>query len=86
MDILIVMIAFLAFVFVYLLPSLVAYFRRHRNANSICVVNLFFGWTLVGWVLCLAWSVSSNVYEAPASEGSEGKPHKYWTTPPSPKC
>jgi hypothetical protein len=45
-------------VLLYLLPSMIASKRQHPSANSICIINIFFGWTLVGWVLCLAWSAS----------------------------
>ncbi|WP_131751207.1 MULTISPECIES: superinfection immunity protein [Legionella] len=38
----------------YFLPALIASKRNHQLANSIAVVNLFFGWTLLGWVLSLA--------------------------------
>jgi hypothetical protein len=47
--------------FVYMLPAMIAYRRDHMNRASILIVNLFFGWTMIGWVVCLAWSVSSNV-------------------------
>lgn len=50
----------------YLLPSIIANSRKHKNKNSICVINIFFGWTILGWVVCLAWSVSSNVETATA--------------------
>jgi hypothetical protein len=29
----------------------------------IFILNLFFGWSLLGWVICLAWSFSSDVRE-----------------------
>lgn len=45
----------------YFLPSLIAIFRFHNSKNSIAVINLFFGWTILGWVICLAWCVSGNV-------------------------
>jgi hypothetical protein len=48
-------------VIAYLLPSIIAAVRGHRNSNSICVVNIFLGWTLLGWVIALAWSFSDNV-------------------------
>lgn len=44
----------------YLLPSIVASKRHHRNANSICILNIFFGWTFIGWVVSLAMAMSSN--------------------------
>lgn len=42
----------------YFLPSLIAWLREHAYVNSITVINLFLGWTLIGWVVCLAWSLS----------------------------
>ena len=42
---------------IYFLPALVAKKRRHPHVAAILVVNIFFGWTLLGWVGCLAWSL-----------------------------
>lgn len=44
----------------YFTPTIVATRREHMSIGSIFVVNLFFGWTLVGWVLSLAWALNSN--------------------------
>jgi len=41
----------------YFLPGLIAYFRNHENAVAIMMLNLFLGWTLIGWVAALVWSV-----------------------------
>jgi hypothetical protein len=38
------------------LPALVAKFRRHPNTAAIFLVNLFFGWTFIGWVIALIWA------------------------------
>lgn len=43
-------------VLLYFLPSLVA--RKKPNANSVFVLNLFLGWTLIGWVVALAMAVN----------------------------
>ena len=42
----------------YFLPSIAGW--NKRNANSIIVLNLFLGWTLIGWVAALIWAVSSD--------------------------
>ena len=34
----------------YMLPALIAALRKHRQQNPIFILNLFFGWTLIGWV------------------------------------
>ncbi|SHG52776.1 Short C-terminal domain-containing protein [Fodinibius roseus] len=44
----------------YFLPSLVAMLRRHDNTGSIFVLNLLLGWTILGWVIGLVWSFSSQ--------------------------
>jgi hypothetical protein len=48
------------FLFVYLLPTIIATTRQHRNAGPIIVINLFLRWTILGWIVALAWSVSAN--------------------------
>lgn len=40
----------------YFLPMLIAIFRRHHNAMAISLVNVVFGWTLLGWIVALIWS------------------------------
>ena len=42
----------------YFLPSIIATVRNHHNGWSIIVLNLFLGWTFLGWVVGLIWSVS----------------------------
>ena len=43
--------------FVYFLPTIVACSRNHTNALAIFILNLFLGWTLIGWVVALIWAV-----------------------------
>ena len=43
-------------VVVYFLPVIVALMNGHRNATSVGVLNLFLGWTFLGWVLALVWA------------------------------
>ncbi|MCL1885621.1 MAG: superinfection immunity protein [Dehalococcoidia bacterium] len=44
-------------VVIYFLPTIIAVLRHHRNALAVFLVNLFFGWTFIGWVIALIWSV-----------------------------
>ena len=44
----------------YFIPTIVAYSRGHRNASAITVLNLLLGWTLIGWVAALVWSLTSG--------------------------
>lgn len=43
---------------VYFIPAITAYQRKHKNAEAILVLNLLTGWTLVGWVISLVWSLT----------------------------
>ena len=44
----------------YLTPSFIAAIRRHRNYIPIQLFNLFFGWTIIGWLAALIWSFTDN--------------------------
>jgi hypothetical protein len=44
----------------YLLPTGIAVGRARTNTAAIFALNLFLGWTLVGWVLSLVWSVAHD--------------------------
>jgi len=46
--------------FLYFVPLIVAILFKQPNAASIFVLNLFLGWTFVGWVVALIWAVSKN--------------------------
>jgi len=46
-------------VFVYFAPTGVAWGRHCKSLGGIFVVNLFLGWTLIGWVVALAWAASA---------------------------
>lgn len=43
-------------IFFYFLPTYFANARQHQSKTAIFIVNLFLGWTLIGWVGALAWS------------------------------
>lgn len=44
------------FAFAYLLPIIVAAFRRHPRQRAIVRLNLLLGWTGIGWLYALAWA------------------------------
>jgi hypothetical protein len=41
----------------YFLPTIFALVRRARNSLAIILVNIFAGWTFIGWVVALVWSL-----------------------------
>jgi hypothetical protein len=43
---------------VYFLPTIVASHRRHPSTIGILILNLFLGWSVVGWVASLVWAAS----------------------------
>lgn len=45
----------------YFLPSIIAFVRGKRDAVSILVLNIFLGWTLIGWVVALVWALKNDV-------------------------
>ncbi len=44
---------------IYFMPLGVAALRGHPNADGIGILNVFLGWTFLGWVAALVWSVSN---------------------------
>ena len=48
----------------YLLPSIEAEEKHRRNRKAIFILNLFLGWTLLGWVIALVWA---NIEDGPRS-------------------
>jgi hypothetical protein len=45
----------------YFLPTIIAFARSKRDAVSILLLNLFLGWTAIGWVIALVWAVKQDV-------------------------
>ncbi|MCH8328391.1 MAG: superinfection immunity protein [Candidatus Marinimicrobia bacterium] len=46
------------FAFIYFVPAVVA--RGKRNFGAIFALNLFLGWTLIGWVGALVWALTKD--------------------------
>jgi hypothetical protein len=42
----------------YFLPTVIALLRGKKNSGAIFVLNLFLGWTFIGWVIALTWSLT----------------------------
>jgi hypothetical protein len=40
----------------YFIPTAIASVRNHNNITSIFILNIFLGWTVLGWVGALIWS------------------------------
>jgi Superinfection immunity protein len=42
----------------YSLPAIIAYRKLQPNRVSILLVNLIFGWTVIGWFVALLWATA----------------------------
>lgn len=47
-------------IFIYFFPSFVAYYRGKKNTTAIFILNLFLGWTIIGWVIALVWACTED--------------------------
>ncbi len=45
---------FFGIMFLYLLPVMIGMFKNKKTLLHIIVLNIFVGWTFIGWVLAFA--------------------------------
>lgn len=46
-------------IFLYCLPWYIAARRKHHNKVPIALLNIFFGWSLIGWMAALMWAFTN---------------------------
>jgi hypothetical protein len=51
----------------YFVPTAISLVREKRNSLAIFALNLFLGWTLVGWVAALVWALMAEAAPRPVS-------------------
>lgn len=66
----------------YFIPSIIAFLRRHQSAVPLLLVNIFFGWTLIGWIICLVWALTGS--GSPATAVAPPPPPEAKTAEPAP--
>jgi T4 superinfection immunity protein/putative oligomerization/nucleic acid binding protein len=44
----------------YFFPSIIAFSRSKSNTAAIVMLNLFLGWSFIGWIIALIWAVSKD--------------------------
>jgi hypothetical protein len=54
------LILFVVFVFFYFLPTIIAFSKQKYQKIALLFTNLFFGWTILGWVICFIWAVMND--------------------------
>ena len=44
----------------YFLPSILALARSKRDLLAIFLLNLFLGWSIIGWFVALIWAAKND--------------------------
>src|SRR5215831_7041668 len=68
----------------YFIPTIVAFIRKVPNMGSVVVINLFLGWTFIGWVVALAMAARSGAQSPAAASGWQGPAYGSPTQPADP--
>lgn len=42
----------------YWLPTIHAASNKHHNITAIFLLNIFLGWTVIGWIAAMVWSAT----------------------------
>jgi Na+-driven multidrug efflux pump len=42
---------------IYFIPWVLSVLSNNRNSQAIGLLNLFLGWTFIGWVVALIWAI-----------------------------
>ncbi|MFW6246950.1 MAG: superinfection immunity protein [bacterium] len=48
---------FIISLLIYFIPSFLVLSKKSKRGDAIVVLNLFLGWTLLGWVGALIWAM-----------------------------
>lgn len=46
-----------AYILLYFIPTAIAVLRSHHHKLRIFLLNLLSGWSVIGWVASLIWSL-----------------------------
>ena len=67
-QVLISIIIIIVLAAIYLLPTIVAWNRNHKNMVPVFLLNLLLGWTFLGWVAAIIWAFSANILQEKQSK------------------
>ena len=80
---------------IYFYPSIIAYQRENRYKKPILILNIIFGWTVIGWGVALVWAYwpdkDENVgkdiqpISSPPPSAGQGAPTVTEATEPQPQ-
>lgn len=57
----------LVMVCIYLLPSVLAFYRDCESRLWIVLLNVLLGWTIIGWLVALGWANGGKIRPLPPS-------------------
>lgn len=60
MDTMYVIAVSISLILVYFIPAIVASHKKHKQQTAICILNLVFGWTVLGWLIALIWACTND--------------------------
>ena len=61
LSIILGILALYVLLYIYFIPSVVATKRQHSNRLAINILNIFLGWTFLGWVIALIWACMNPI-------------------------
>lgn len=62
---------------IYFIPAIVAAVKRSERALAIFLLNLFLGWTFLGWVGALVWAAAEKSNRpTPTEDAPRGRSHE----------
>ncbi|MBM2294361.1 superinfection immunity protein [Sulfitobacter pseudonitzschiae] len=70
----------------YVVPTVIAFHRKHPNRWAILVVNVVFGATGLGWLGSLVWACSAVHISPNGSNGGESGLNLFVNDPARPMC
>lgn len=61
------MLFFLMFSVLYFLPTIIGLASHKSSSLGIFLMNLFLGWTVVGWIVAFTWALGPKPGYRPGS-------------------
>ena len=53
-------LALVGLALLYFFPAVTGFQRLHPRRTGILLVNVFLGWTVVGWIAALVWAYTGR--------------------------
>ncbi|MCL1096304.1 superinfection immunity protein [Shewanella kaireitica] len=64
MEVLLSILIIITSLCLYFIPAALASHREHNQKLAILMVNLFLGWTFLGWVAAFIWACTNNTLQS----------------------